>query len=74
MKNILKIVQILLLAILVSCSSDDNDIKDAISVFKYSNELKIDESLQGKDNKIPAQQVNKFWFGRLNLKIFVMYN
>jgi outer membrane protein assembly factor BamB len=48
---------------LVSCASDEKDIMGAVSVFKYSKDLKIDESLSGKTMKIPAQKHNKFWFG-----------
>lgn len=64
MTKILRIFQILLVTALASCSSDDDiTIKDAVSVFKYSSELKIDPKLQKQKHYLPKQTNNSIWFG-----------
>ncbi len=57
------IIQILFLILLSSCSSDEKESKNAISVFKYSKTLQIDKSLQGKTAKFPSQKNSKSWLG-----------
>jgi outer membrane protein assembly factor BamB len=61
LRNILKLI--FLLVFLTSCSSDKKDIKDAVSVFKYSLELKKDDSLGLEAVDIPVRRQNRFWYG-----------
>ncbi len=60
--KIIKLITILL--IFSSCSSKQEEIKDAISLFPNLNKIEIDNSFKDQEIKIPQQKNNQFWLSR----------